>query len=170
MSTAYAYHRRQRGTPDAMVDPGRRRPPGWVAEVLGTVWLPDSFSGDLSARFRPTGLDGNPLLTDLWKVGGLHAFLGRLTAEAYPVPRLSYRTLLGVDQDGGSHILHLLCSVSVGPYNPDRRLFGCRGEIPPDGLPTITEIPVDYFGALRAVSAMSRDDHQVHLYVFPPSV
>ena len=38
-------------------------------------------------------------------------------------------TLLRVDQDRGAHILQLLFSVPVGPYNPNRRLFGCRREI-----------------------------------------
>ena len=65
-------------------------------------------------------------------------------------------TLLGLDQDGGAHILHLLFSVPVGPYDPDRRLFGCRRELRTEGLPAITEIPVASFAALRAVSAVSR--------------
>ena len=122
-------------------DPGRRQPPRSVAEVLETGRLPDSFVGALSSRFRVTGLDGTPLSTDLQKGGGLHTFLGRLTAEAAAVPGLAELTLLGVDQDGGEHILHSLFSVPVGPYDPDRRLFGCRGELPEEGLPAITEGP-----------------------------
>ena len=55
------------------------------------------------------------------------------------------------------------------PYDPDQRLFGCRGELPAEGLPAITEIPVASFAALRAVSAMSREDHLVHLEGVPPS-
>ena len=116
-----------------------------------------------------TSLDWTPLSTDLQKGGGLHAFLGRLTAEAAPVPGLAELTLLGVDQDGGAHILHSLFSVPVGPYDPDRRLFGCHGELPTEGLPAITEIPVASFVALRAVSAVSREDHRVHLEGVPPS-
>ena len=134
---------------------GRRRPPRSVAEVFGTGRLPDSFVGDLSARFRLTGLDGTPLSIKLRKGGGVHAFLGRLTAKAGPVLGLSEITLLGVDRDGGAHILHSISSVPVRPYNPNRRLFGCRGELPLEGLPDITEIPVSSFGALRAVSAVS---------------
>ena len=72
-------------------------------------------------------------------------FLGRLTAEAFPVLGLSELTLLGFDRDGGSHILHSLLSVPVGPYDPDRRLFECRGEIPLEKLPAITKILVDCF-------------------------
>ena len=117
-----------------------------------------------------TSLDGTPLSTDLRKGGGLHAFLGRLTAETAPVPGLADLTLLGVDRDGGTHILHSLFSVPVGPYDPDRRLFGCRGELPTEELPAITEIPVASFTALRAVSAMYREDHRVHLEGVPPSV
>ena len=77
-----------------------------------------------------TSLDGTPLSTDLRKGGGIHAFFGRLTAEAAAVPGFSELTLLGVDRDGGAHIHYLLFSVPVGPYHSDRRLFGCRGELP----------------------------------------
>ena len=139
-----------------MSDPGRRRLPRSVAEVLETGRLPDNFVGALSARFRVTSLDGTPLSTDLRKGGGLHAFLGRLTAEAAPVPGLAELTLLGVDRDGGAHILHSLFSVPVGPYDPDRRLFGCRGEIPTEGLPAITEILMASFAALRAAPCPGR--------------
>ena len=86
-----------------------------------------------------------------------------------PVPGISELTLLGVDRDGGPHILHLLFSILVRPYDPDQRFFGCCGEFPPEVLPAITEIPVASFGARRAVSAMSRDEHQVHLEEYPPS-
>ena len=155
---------------DAMDNPGRRRPPWLVAEVLGTSQLPDSFVRDLSARCRLTGPNGEPLSTNLLKARGIHAFLELLTAEAAPVPGLAKLTLLGMYRDGRAHIFHSLFSVLVGPYNPDRRLFGCRGELPPEGLPAITDIPVASFGELRVVSAVSRDDHRVHLEGFLPSV
>ena len=86
-----------------------------------------------------------------------------------PVLGLAELTLMGVEWDRGAHILHSLFSVPVGPYDPDRRLFGCRGELPPEGLPAITNIPVASFAALRAVSALSREDHRVHLEGPPPS-
>ena len=108
-------------------------------------------------------------MTDLRKGGGVFAFLFRLAAEAAPVPGLAELTLLGVDPDGGAHILHSLFSVLVGPYNPNRRLFGCRRELPPEGLFTITKIPMASFAALRTISAVSREDHRVHLEVVPPS-
>ena len=57
----------------------------------------------------------------------------------------------------------------LGLTNPNRRLFGCRGELPSEGLPAITKIPVAAFAALRAVSAVSWEDHQVHLEGAPPS-
>ena len=44
----------------------------------------------------------------------------------------------------------------------------CHGEIPPEVLPAIAEIPVASFGALFSVNAVSRDNHRVHLEeVFP---
>ena len=79
-AAAAPYRCQPRKTPVAMSDPGRRRPPRLVAEVLETGRLPYTFVGALSSRFRVTGLDGAPLSTDLRKGGGLHAFLGRLTA------------------------------------------------------------------------------------------
>ena len=55
--------RRCRGTPDAMDNPGRCRPPRSVAEVLGTGRLP-------LAWLRLTVPNGTPLLTDGLKGGG----------------------------------------------------------------------------------------------------
>ena len=46
-SAAYAYRRCLRRTPDAMADPKRRQKPWLVAEVLGTVRLPDGLVGAL---------------------------------------------------------------------------------------------------------------------------
>ena len=94
-------------------------------------------------------------------------FLG--VAEAAPVPGLPELTLLGVDRDEGAHILHSLFPILIGTYDPNRRLFKCSGELPPEGLPAITKILVDSFGSLRAVSPMSQDDHRVHLEGVPPS-
>ena len=105
-ASAYVYQRRQHGKRDAMANPGHRRPPWLVAEVLGTVRLPNDFVGEISALLRLTGSDGNPLSTKLRKGGGLHAFLGCLTSEAPPVPGITELTLLRVDRYGGAHILH----------------------------------------------------------------
>ena len=87
-----------------------------MAEVLRTGRFPNGFVGDISARLRLSSSDGTPLTNNLQKGGGLHAFLGRLTAEAAPVPGLAEITLLGVDRYGGSQILNSLFSVLVGPY------------------------------------------------------
>ena len=86
--------------------------------------------------------------------GGVYSFLGRLTAKVAPVPGLAELTLLGVDRYGGAHILHSLFSVLVGPYDPDRRLFGCRGELPAEGLPAITEILVASFCQRRVLGGL----------------
>ena len=151
-----------------MADPKPYRRLCSLDEVLRSGRLHDSFFGALSARFRLTRLDGTPLSTDLWKVRGVHVFLGPLTSEAAPVPVFAELTLLRVDQDGGAHILHSVVSVPVGPYDRDRRFFGYRGELPSEGLASITEIPVAFFGALCADSAVSREDHRLHLEVSPP--
>ena len=124
-------------------------------EVLGTARLPIDFVRVLSAQFILTGCDGTHLSTDLRKVGGLHAFLFRLTAGAAPVPGLAELALLGFDQDGEAHILHLLFSFPIGPHEPNQRLFGCCGELPAERPPTITGIPVASFGAWHAIGSVS---------------
>ena len=45
----------------------------------------------------------------------------------------------------------------------------CRWGLPPEGLPSITDILVASFEALRAVSDVSQEDHRVHLEGAPPS-
>ena len=50
-AAAAAYHCEPCKTLVSMSDPGRRRPPRSVAEVLNTGQLPDSFVRALSARF-----------------------------------------------------------------------------------------------------------------------
>ena len=152
-----------------MGNPGPPWPHWSVAEFLGTGQLLDNSVGYLSVWFRLTVPDGAPLPTDLRKGGVLYMFLGCLVAEAVPVLGLTELTPLGINQDGGAHILHPLLSVPVGPYDPYRRLFRCREELPPEVLPAITNIPVDFFRARRAVSAVSWDDHQVHMKGVPPS-
>ena len=91
--------------------------------------------------------------------GGVHTFKGRLTDETVSVSGLAELTLLGFDWDGGAHIPHLLFPVPVGSYDPDKRLFGCRGELTLEGLPSITNILAASFGARRTVRAVSWDDH-----------
>ena len=56
----------------------------------------------------------------------------------------------------------------LGLTNPNHRLFGCRGELPSEGLPTITKIPVASFEALQSVRAVSREDQRLHLEGVPP--
>ena len=130
---------------------------------------PRKFCRVLSARFRVADIDGAAQTTKLRKGGGIHAFLGRLTSEAAPVPILVALTLLKVDWDGEAHIIHSLFSVPVGPYDPYHQLFGCRGELPPEGLPAITDIPVASFLARRGISAVPLDNHIVHMEGVSPS-
>ena len=163
------YRRRPLLSPDVMGKYRPTQPPRLVARVLGTGQLPNNLVGVLLEWFQVTDADGASLPIELRKGGWIHAFLGRLTAEADPVPGLAGITLLGVDRNGGAHILHSSFSVPVRPYKPDLRLFGCCGELPLEGVPTITEVPVDSFAARRVVSAMLREDHIVHLEGFLPS-
>ena len=112
------------------------RPLWLVANFFGTSRLPDNFVRFLPAWYRVTDVDGVTLTMDQKKGGGIHAFLGHLTAEAASVPGLT---------ELNHHILHPFLSVPVGPYNPYHWLFGCCGELPFEGLPVITKIPVTSF-------------------------
>ena len=51
-AAVYAYRRRRHKTPDAIADPGHRRPPWSVAEALKTGQLPDAFVRALAAWFQ----------------------------------------------------------------------------------------------------------------------
>ena len=116
-----------------------------------------------------TDANGEALYTEQQKSGGIHAFLGRLTVEATPVPGLGGLTLLGVNQDREAHILHSLFSVPVVLYNPDRQLFGCCGEQSPEGIPAITDIPVASFATWRDISTVFLDDHIFYVEGVLPS-
>ena len=72
--------------------------------------------------------------------------------------------LVGVNRDRGAYIIHSLFSTLVGTNDPYRRLFRFHREITPEGIPAI----MNSFGALRTISAVSRDFNQVHLGGVPP--
>ena len=44
----------------------------------------------------------------------------------------------------------------------DRRLVEFSGEIPLEGLPPVTDIPVASFAVRRAICAVPWDDHLLH--------
>ena len=58
-------------------------------------------------------------MIDLRKGGGLHALLGRLTAEAALVLGLAELTLLGVDRDEKERMKDVCSSIPVHP--PENR-------------------------------------------------
>ena len=168
-AAAVNYCRQLLPPPDVIGDLAPPRPPRSVAKVLRTGRLPYDFFRALSAWFRVTDADRGSLPTKLRKGGGIHNFLGCLTAEVAPVPGLAGLMLLGVERDGGAYILHSFFFVSVKPYNPDRRLFGCHGDLPSEGLPGITGIPVDSFAERRVVSAVLWEYDIVHMEGVSPS-
>ena len=67
------------------------------------------------------------------------------------------------------HIIHSFLSVQVGPYATEQRLLAFRVELPSEGLPPIADIPVAFLAVRRAVSAILREDHMVHVEGIPPS-
>ena len=77
-------------------------------------------------------------------------------------------TLIGVDWDGMVHVLHSLFSVPVGRYYTERKLLAFSGELPTEGIPSVTDLSVDSFRVRRAVCAVPREDHLVHVEDTPP--
>ena len=77
------------------------------------------------------------LLTERRSRRPLHAFLSHLASWPDSVPGIEQLTLLGVDQDGKVHLMHMLFSVLVGLYSSDRRLFACCGDMPLKYLPLV---------------------------------
>ena len=151
---------------------GRHRPPQpsqLADKVLGTGRLPKIFIRVILARFRLTDADVGSFPIKLHRGGGIHAFLGRLTAEAAQVPSLERLTLIEVERYVGAHILQSFFSVPVGPYDPYHWLFGCIREIPSEGIPAIVDIPVASFAEQRVVSAVSQEDHIVYMEGVSPS-
>ena len=67
-------------------------------------------------------------------------------------------------------MLQSFFSVPVGMYDPERRLFGCCGELPSEGLPMITEIPVASFAVRRFIGAVIQEDHIVLVEGVSPSI
>ena len=84
------------------------------------------------------------------------------------VQGLERLTLLRVDWDGTVHLLHSFLSLLVVPYTIDQRLLAFFEELPSEGLPPVTEIPVDAFLMRRVVRAIMRDNHHVHVEGVPP--
>ena len=85
-------------------------------------------------------------------------------------PGLARLDLLAVDWYRDKHVLQSFFSVPVGPYDPEQRLFGCHGELPSEGLPMITEIPVASFAVRRFIGAVIREDHIVFVEGVSPSI
>ena len=71
--------------------------------------------------------------------------------------------LIGVDQDGTVHLLHLLFSVLVGLYSTAWWLFSCRGDLPCEGLSPLVELTVDAFAVRGYMRATPKADLISHL-------
>ena len=151
-----------------MVDPGLLRLPRSVAEVLGTGSIPAELAAILAEHSRTVRKDGTARTPEKRTARGLHDFLSNLALGKVPVPGLEKVTLVGVDEDGRVHLMHLLFSVRVNVYSTECCLFACVGELPTEGLPQVTDILPDCFAARRSVCAVPRIDHVSHLGGFFP--
>ena len=144
------------------------QPPWFVGKVLGNGQPPDEFVGDLSAQLQVIDDEGRPLLLDMRSRQGIHTYLGILAVRVDSAPGTERLALLMVDQDGEVHVLHSFFSVSVRPYYTESCFLAFRGDITPEGLPPIANIPVDSLLVQCAFSAVPREDHVVHIEEIPP--
>ena len=110
-----------------------------------------------------TGGGARALSAEIRSERGSHAVLGHLDSRVDPAPGMESLTLLGIDPDGMVHLLHSFLSVLVGPYTTDRRLLAFSADLPQEGLPPATELPVEFFAVRRTISTVLRKDHRVHI-------
>ena len=145
--------------------------PQVVGEVLRTGHISEALVGAISDWFWVTREEGGgAFLLELWSGRGLHAFPSYLASRVDRVPGLERLSLLGVNLEGTVHLLYSFFSIPVGPYSTDRRLLVFSGEIPTEGLPPVTDIPVTSFAVWHTVCDVPRDDHRVYVKGFPPSI
>ena len=86
-----------------------------------------------------------------------------------PAPGMERLSLLEVDWYRMVHKLHFFLSVAVGRYSTEIKLLAFSGKLPPEGLPPVTDLPVAYLAVRRAVCAVPREYHLVHVKGNPPS-
>ena len=134
-----------------------------VPEVLGTGLIPSELVAILTEHSRIVRKDGSVRIPEERTSWGLHVFLSHLALGEVPVLGLEKVTLVGVDEDGRVHLMHLLFSVRVNVYSTECCLFAWVGELSAEGLSQVTEIFTDFFAARRAVCAVPRIDHVAHL-------
>ena len=146
-----------------MVNPGLPRPTRLVAEVLGTGSIPAELAAILVEHSRTVRKDGTARTPEERTGGGLYAILLHLALGEVPVPGLVRVTLVGVDEDGRVHLMHLLFSVRINVYSTECHIFACLGELPSEGLPQVTEILP---GIFRGTALCLR--HSAHGPHFPP--
>ena len=142
--------------PDAMGSGPPPPPPRpWsVSEVLGTGRLTNNFFGALSAQFQVTNAEGEALSTEIFFRWGTHAFLGLLSDKVSTAPGLERLVIPVLGRYGEVQVIYFLLSVPVVQYNPERRLFGCWGWLPLEGLLSIADIPLSSFEVRRVVSSI----------------
>ena len=98
----------------------------------------------------------------------LHAFLGHLASVVEPSPGLECPALLVVDRDGTVHVFHWFFSIPFGPYSMTIWCLPFSGDLPTEGLPPMTYLPVDSFSVWRSIGAVPREDHIVRIKETPP--
>ena len=82
-----------------------------MVEALGTSAKPDELFAILAGRFGMVCEDGTALTLENHLGRKIHSFLAHLASGVDPITGLDRVALIGVDQDGMGHLMHLLLSV-----------------------------------------------------------
>ena len=134
-----------------------------VAEVLGTGSIPAELAAILVEHYQTVRKDGTARTLEERTGRALYPFLLHVALGEVPVPVLERVKLVGVDNNGRVHLMHLLLSVCVNVYSTECRIFACMGELPAKGLPQVTDLLPDIFAARCSIRSVPRIHHVAHL-------
>ena len=136
---------------------------------MGTGEIPAELAATLAAHSL-TACEFGAALTPAKRSGrGIHSFLAHLKSGVDPVPGLDRVTVVRVDPDRRVHLMHSLFSFRVELYSTQPHLFAGLGNLPPEGLPPVAEIPDEAFAARHSVRFVPQVDPVTHLGRISPS-
>ena len=119
--------------------------------------------------FQFAGEEGGGLSSEHRPGRGIYSFLRHLAFAVEPSPGLDRLTVIGFKRYRTVHVLQLFFSVPVGQYYTEIGLLAFSWKIPLVGLPPVTELLMPSSTVWRAIFAVSRKDHLVHVNYIPPS-
>ena len=104
-------------------------------------------------------------MSDIRPWQGIHAIIGNLVSGVDLALGLERLSLIGIYRDVTVHIFH---SFLVVPYSTEIPILYFSVDIPLERLPPVTEFTDASFAVQRAVYAIPREAHLVHVDGIPP--